>query len=107
VLRRACGQDDLWEGEMRPCSIAGRPIVLINAGGQVSAFADFCPHQRFPLHRGRLVGTTLTCAAHEWQYDACTGAGLNPRDVALQRFPVQLHDDAIWIDIDETSDSDR
>ncbi len=107
MLRRVCALDELWEGEMRPCSVAEQPVVLINTLGQVSAFSDRCPHQAFPLHRGRLVGTTLTCAAHEWQYDARTGAGLNPRKVALRRFEVKVQDDAIWIDVDGADSSSR
>jgi toluene monooxygenase system ferredoxin subunit len=102
MFHRACSLEELWVGEMRPLTVAGRPVLLINNQGEVSAFADRCVHQGVPLSRGRLVGTTLTCSAHEWQYDARTGAGLNPRDVALRRYAVQLRDDAIWIDLDGT-----
>jgi toluene monooxygenase system ferredoxin subunit len=100
MFHRVCPRDELWSGEMRPCTVAGRALVLIDCEGEVSAFLDRCAHQAFPLHRGRLVGTTLTCAAHEWQYDARTGAGINPQTVALRRYPVQVRDQDIWIDID-------
>ena len=78
MLLRVCDRRELWIGEMRPCQVAGHRILLINIDGEVSAFADRCSLQGFPLSRGRLVGTTLTCAAHEWQYDARTGAGRSP-----------------------------
>ena len=99
---RVCPSEELWLGEMRACSVAGRPVLLINNDGQISAFADRCAHQGFPLSRGRLVGTTLTCAAHEWQYDARSGTGLNPRSACLRRFEVQVRDGAVWIDLPET-----
>jgi toluene monooxygenase system ferredoxin subunit len=107
MFSRVCALDDLWIGEMRPCVVAGRPVLLIHTEGQVSAFVDRCAHQAVPLHLGSLVGTTLTCSAHEWQYDARTGAGINPQNVALCRFPVEVRDDSIWIDIDAPDTRDR
>jgi toluene monooxygenase system ferredoxin subunit len=100
MFRKLCPREELWTGEMRACAVAGRAFVLIDCGGEVSAFADRCAHQGFPLHKGRLEGTTLTCAAHEWQYDACTGAGINPQTVSLRRYPVEVRGQDIWIDID-------
>jgi toluene monooxygenase system ferredoxin subunit len=107
MFRKVCPRDELWAGELRGCTVGGRELVLIDCGGEVSAFADRCAHQGFPLHRGRLVGTTLTCAAHEWQYDARTGAGINPQTVALRRFPLEIRGQDIWIDTDGTDSRDR
>jgi toluene monooxygenase system ferredoxin subunit len=44
----------------------------------------------------------LTCSAHEWQYDARTGRGLNPANVTLPRYPVEVRNAEIWIDCDAT-----
>jgi len=100
MFRPACPAADLWIGEMRPLQIEGRPVVLINHAGQVSAYLDRCAHQGFPISQGRLVGPVLTCAAHEWQYDARTGCGINPKNVALTRLAVEIRGDQIWIDVD-------
>ena len=78
MFRQACAAADLWIGEMRPLQIDGRPVVVINHGDGISAFLDRCAHQGFPVSRGRLAGAVLTCAAHEWQYDARSGCGINP-----------------------------
>ena len=43
------------------------------------AFADRCPHRGTPLSQGTLVGTTLTCAAHTWEFDVRTGELLRLR----------------------------
>jgi toluene monooxygenase system ferredoxin subunit len=100
MYRRACPATELWIGEMRALELDGRPVVLINQDGAISAFYDRCPHQGFPVSRGRLQGTVLTCAAHEWQYDARTGCGLNPRSAALTRLAVEIRGGDIWIDVD-------
>lgn len=94
-------RNDLWAGEMRGLVVDGRPVLLVDVEGQVAAFVDRCCHQAFPLSRGRLDGRTITCAVHEWQYDAVSGEGLNPRGVALARFPLEVRDDGgIWVDVD-------
>jgi toluene monooxygenase system ferredoxin subunit len=95
---------DLWRGEMRPLQIAGQRVLLIHTSAGVTAVPDRCMHQGFPLSSGRLQGCVLTCAAHEWQYDVCTGAGLNPDNVSLRRFPVEIRDGEIWIDVDQRDD---
>jgi toluene monooxygenase system ferredoxin subunit len=100
MFRPACPAADLWVGEMRSLEIEGRPVVLINHGDGISAFVDRCAHQGFPVSRGRLAGAVLTCAAHEWQYDARTGCGINPGSVCLTRLAVEVRGDQIWIDVD-------
>ncbi len=100
MFRPACAADDLWLGEMRPLQVQGRAVVLIRQDDGVCAFLDRCAHQGFPISRGRLAGGVLTCAAHEWQYDAHTGRGINPQAAALTCLPVEIRGDQIWIDID-------
>jgi toluene monooxygenase system ferredoxin subunit len=95
-----CAASDLWVGEMRGIEIEGHDVLLVNLGGAVSAFADRCLHQGVRLSAGRLRGCVLTCAAHEWQYDARTGVGINPEGVALRRYPLEIRDGKIWIDLD-------
>jgi toluene monooxygenase system ferredoxin subunit len=99
-LTKICALGDLWSGEMRPVEVDGRKVVLINVGGVISAFPDRCLHQGVALSAGRLDGCVLTCWAHEWQYDARTGVGINPSDVALRRYPLEIRDGEIWINVD-------
>ena len=100
MFRPACAADDLWLGEMKALQVQGRPVVVIHEEYGVRAFVDRCPHQGFPISRGRLAGSVITCAAHEWQYDARTGCGINPRAVTLTRLPVEIRGGEIWIDVD-------
>lgn len=99
MWRRVTRADDLWIGEMRATSVEGRALLLVNIEGRVQAFEDRCAHQGVPLSQGRLEAGVLTCSAHQWQYDAATGQGLNPCGVALKSFPVEVRDGDIWIEI--------
>lgn len=98
---KVCRLADLWIGEMRPLEIRGHEILLVHTAGVVSAFPDRCVHQGVALSRGHLAGCVLTCSAHEWQYDVRTGQGINPDQVALRRYPVEIREGEIWIDVDD------
>jgi toluene monooxygenase system ferredoxin subunit len=99
ALEKVCSLDDLWEGEMKEFSLNGRKVLLVHLeGGQISGFSALCPHQAFPLINGKLDGSTLTCAAHMWEFDAVTGVGLNPKECSLRRYETKVEDGSIFID---------
>lgn len=79
--------------------VGGTKVVLVCAGGSVSAFEDRCAHLGLPLSGGRVEGTTLICPAHEWEYDARSGRGVNPSTACLKAFPVTIDDDEIRVDV--------
>jgi toluene monooxygenase system ferredoxin subunit len=97
----ACPLADLRGGEMRGLNVEGRRVLLVNVKGHLSAFSDRCLHQAVPLSLGRLQDGVITCWAHEWQYDACTGVGINPDNVELTRFPLKIEEGQIFIDFAE------
>jgi toluene monooxygenase system ferredoxin subunit len=99
----AADLDDLWEGEMRAVSLGAVHLVMCNVEGQVFAYADRCPHLASRLSEGRFDGRLITCAAHEWVFDARGGCGLNPAESHLQRYPACVIDDAIFVDLGETA----
>ena len=99
TFRKAASLADLWSGEMRGVLVDGRRVLLVNLDGDVHAYEDRCLHQSVPLSEGRLEGHVLTCSAHEWQYDACTGRGINPENVRLRGFAVRLEGDDVLVDV--------
>ena len=93
--------EELWAGEMKPCVVSGRRVLLLRKGENVVAFEDRCAHLGVSLSHGRLEGDVLTCGAHEWQYDATTGQGINPAYVRLHRFAVKIEDGQVWVDVEQ------
>jgi toluene monooxygenase system ferredoxin subunit len=100
MFRRALDRDALWAGEMIGVDVGGLPVLLIAVDGQLFAYEDRCVHQQVKLSTGRLDGCVLTCSAHDWQYDACTGRGLNPDNVRLRSIPVRVSGGAIEVDVE-------
>ncbi len=97
---RAVRRDDLREGDTRGVCVRGRPVLLVCLAGQVLAYEDRCAHLGLPVSEGCLEGTTLTCAAHAWQYDLLTGRGTNPASVALRSLPVRVEAGDVLVDVD-------
>jgi toluene monooxygenase system ferredoxin subunit len=92
--------DELWIGEKLGLVVAGVRVLLVHLEGGVFAFADACPHKGVPLSDGKLQDEVLICRAHEWQYDARSGCGINPQDARLRRFPVRIEGQAILVDVE-------
>jgi nitrite reductase/ring-hydroxylating ferredoxin subunit len=76
----------------------GHQIAVFRVEEQVHAFENACPHEGNPLVEGEVRGPTLTCAYHGWRFDLDTGACLHG-DEAARRFPAELRDGEIWIQL--------
>jgi toluene monooxygenase system ferredoxin subunit len=100
AFEKAIALDDVWAGELTPCAVSGRRVVLVRTGDTVVALEDRCAHLGVPLSQGRLEGDVLTCAAHEWQYDATTGCGRNPASVRVNRYAVKIEGGDVWVDVE-------
>ncbi|MEP7346192.1 MAG: Rieske 2Fe-2S domain-containing protein [Gemmatimonadaceae bacterium] len=67
---------DIAAGEMRVFDVAGTRVTVASADGQLHAFDDTCTHTGCSLAKGKLTGTTVTCACHGSQFDVTSGAVL-------------------------------
>lgn len=100
MFEPALPNEELWDGEMRRVTIGHLPVLLIKHAGRVLAYPDRCVHLGIPLSEGTLREGILTCRAHQYQYDACTGQGVNPRSVCLQRYETRVDGGMIHVDTD-------
>jgi toluene monooxygenase system ferredoxin subunit len=103
-LRRAtpvevCRIADIWDGEMGSFCVRDTSILIVKLAGQFHAYEGRCPHQGAALVEGELAGTVLICHAHHWQFNAATGAGINPRNVCLKRLNLEIVDGRVCIDV--------
>ena len=80
--------------------VNGEHILLVNVDDHIYAYADECPHQKSRLSEGTLAGKTMRCARHHWEFDVCSGAGVNPQNACLRVFPIKREGEDILINID-------
>jgi len=84
---------------MRAVRVGTIQLVMCNVEGQVFAYDDRCPHLANRLSEGNFDGRLITCAAHEWVFDARGGGGVNPAQAQLNRYPVRVVGDAIFVEV--------
>ncbi len=66
---------ELHAGDVRPLHYFGQDLVLFRTrSGQARVLDAYCPHLGAHLgHGGRVMGETVRCPFHGWQYDGTTG----------------------------------
>lgn len=77
----------------------GKQILLIVSGARVSAIANRCPHEGYPLSEGTLgADCVLTCNWHNWRFDLVSGEELEGRD-PVRTYPTEIRNGEICIDL--------
>jgi toluene monooxygenase system ferredoxin subunit len=100
-FQRVAKTEDLWSGEMIGLEVNGERVLLVNVDDHIYAYADSCPHQMSRLSEGTLTDKILRCARHHWEFDVCSGSGVNPRNTCLKLFPIMVEGEDILVDIDD------
>ena len=76
MMVRVGNPKDVAAGQMRVFDVEGTKVNVASVDGQLHAFDDTCTHTGCSLAKGKLDGTTVTCACHGSQFDVTTGAVL-------------------------------
>ncbi len=76
MLVRVGKAKDVVAGAMRVFDVEGTNVNVASAGGHLHAFDDTCTHAGCSLAKGKLEGTTVTCACHGSQFEVTSGAVL-------------------------------
>jgi toluene monooxygenase system ferredoxin subunit len=100
-FQKVAKMEDLWSGEMMGLEVNGERVLLVNIDNRVYAYADICPHQKSRLSEGTLADKILRCGTHHWEFDVCSGSGVNPRSACLKPFPIRVDGEDILVDIDD------
>ena len=96
---RAASLKELEEKGRLVVGVEGHTICLLHEGGEVRAIDNRCPHMGFPLHRGSVADGILTCHWHHARFDLCTGGTFDQWADELRRFPVEVDDGEIFVDV--------
>jgi nitrite reductase/ring-hydroxylating ferredoxin subunit len=79
--------------------VEGNTVCLLLEGGEVHAVDNRCPHMGFPLHRGSVADGILTCHWHHARFDLCSGGTFDQWADELRRFPVEVEDGEVYVDV--------
>jgi phenylpropionate dioxygenase-like ring-hydroxylating dioxygenase large terminal subunit len=79
-------------------------VIYRTKDGKPVALEDACPHRKFPLSKGKLIGDTVECGYHGLTFD-CSGACVSaptqrdqiPRRALVKSYPVVDRYRLLWI----------
>jgi nitrite reductase/ring-hydroxylating ferredoxin subunit len=94
------GAADLAPGELRSVRFGpGARVCLGNAGGELFAVADTCPHSEFPMSKGTIVDDKfIECGWHGAQFDCRNGDVVQgPADEPIRTYDVRIADGTVWV----------
>jgi 3-phenylpropionate/trans-cinnamate dioxygenase ferredoxin component len=75
---RACGLHDLPDEGAIGVEVAGEPVAVVRADGEVFALRDVCSHAEVPLSEGDVYDHTVECWLHGSCFDVRTGKPTGP-----------------------------
>ena len=97
TLTKVATKSDIAPGTGKVVEVGGKPIAIFNCDGIFYAVDNTCVHRGGPLGEGSLVGSTVTCPWHGWEYDVSSGACQTNPAVKVQKFDVKVEGDDVLI----------
>jgi NADPH-dependent 2,4-dienoyl-CoA reductase/sulfur reductase-like enzyme/nitrite reductase/ring-hydroxylating ferredoxin subunit len=99
TLHRVARFTDVPENRGLEVRIEDLKILLLKVGDQLRAYQGECPHAGAPLAEGALCHGRLTCPWHKAQFRIEDGGLCEPPALdSLQRYPLEVRDDEVWVD---------
>ena len=94
---------DIPDGEARVFKVEDDiSVAVCNLGETFHAIENICSHDDGPLGEGILIGTEIKCPRHKARFNVLTGKATHmPAVAGIQKFPVKVENDTIFISIDE------
>ena len=90
---------DFREGRGKAVDLDGVKVAVFRTPGGLVAVSDACLHMGASLADGTLDGHEIECSWHGWRYDVTTGHTTYDPEERLTRYPVQVVDGAILVDV--------
>jgi 3-phenylpropionate/trans-cinnamate dioxygenase ferredoxin component len=81
VYVRACALSEIPAEGVLGVEVAGEPVAVARAEGEIYAIRDVCSHAEVPLSEGEIYDRTVECWLHGSCFDLRTGQpGLSRQD---------------------------
>jgi 3-phenylpropionate/trans-cinnamate dioxygenase ferredoxin component len=98
TFQRACALADVPEEGAVGVDVAGVPVAVVRAGGEVFALHDVCSHEEVPLSEGEIYDCTVECWLHGSCFDLRTGDPTGPpATVPVPVYPVKIEGGDVYV----------
>jgi len=77
----------------------GEIAIFRNAGDEVFALRNRCPHKGGPLSEGIVSGNRVTCPLHNWVLELESGSAVAPDVGCTPAYPVKLEQGHVYLQL--------
>ncbi len=96
---KICNVDDLPKRSSKIVLIKDTPVAVINAGGNIFAWDNRCPHRGASLGDGHITDTTVQCKFHLWEFDIEKKCAVVNDTIKIKSYPVEIIEGGVFINI--------
>jgi len=97
---RVCSVEDLAPRSGRSVRCGEIDIALFRLSHDaIAAVEDRCPHKGGKLSEGIVSDHTVICPLHNWRIDLLRGEAADPDKGCVRRFPVDIRDGEIYLNL--------
>ncbi len=96
---KICHVDDLPKRSSKIVIIKDTPVAVINAGGNIFAWDNRCPHRGASLGDGHITDTIVQCKFHLWEFDIERDCALVNDTIKIKSYPVEIIEGEVFIKI--------
>jgi 3-phenylpropionate/trans-cinnamate dioxygenase ferredoxin component len=98
TFQRACAISDVPEEGAIGVEVAGLPVALIRADGELFALQDVCSHEEVPLSEGEVYDHTVECWLHGSCFDLRSGKPTGPPATKpVPTYPVKVDGGDVYV----------
>ncbi len=91
--------DEIIPGTVHQVEVFGKRYAVYNVDGEFFASSDACPHAGGPLGEGDLVGHTITCPFHSFEFDVSTGECKSGAELSLRCVAVKVKKNRVLLEV--------
>ncbi len=89
---------DFPTGEIKAVRVDEKSVAVVQVGGRVHAYANYCPHAGYTLSGGFATESRVICDVHGAHFDIDSGEVLvGPADEGLVLYDVHLEGDDVLV----------
>ena len=84
---------------------SGRELAVFRLADPDGTYVidNTCPHAGGNLSGGSLDGTVVSCPIHHWEFDLETGFCTHSERARVRRYPAEVRNGVVWVDLPEQS----
>ena len=103
TFQRACALADVPDEGAIGVEVAGVPVAVVRAEGEVFAIYDVCSHEEVPLSEGEVYDHTVECWLHGSCFDLRSGDPTGPPATKpVPVYPVKIDGDDVYVALPAT-----